>query len=162
MHSPSVRCIPLPSSFCLSRSPLALRRLVGRRRPKPGAGAEAFAGLFAGDEHPPGTSTPSLLFPSLPFPSLMLCEAEHRNPNLKLFSYLTSLLTSKFLQKLLGVHVLTSIFCKTCWVYKCTTMPFTGSAPAFIVRLLGVRPSCCPPSRAFAAVRAQKIQLPKK
>ncbi|XP_066366306.1 uncharacterized protein [Miscanthus floridulus] len=41
-------------------------------------------------------------------------------------------------------------------------MPFTGSAPAFIVRLLGVRPSCCPPSRAFAAVRAQKIQLPKK
>ncbi|WVZ53419.1 hypothetical protein U9M48_004364 [Paspalum notatum var. saurae] len=28
--------------------------------------------------------------------------------------------------------------------------------------LVGIRPSCCPPSRAFAAVRAQKIQLPKK
>ncbi|XP_066338450.1 monosaccharide-sensing protein 2-like isoform X1 [Miscanthus floridulus] len=54
--SPSVRCIciPLPSSFCLSlaRYPLALRRLSGRRRPRPGA--EAFVGLFAGDEHPPG------------------------------------------------------------------------------------------------------------
>jgi hypothetical protein len=65
MYSPSVRCIPLPSSsFSLSLAPpLALRRLVGRRRPKPGAGAGAFAGLFAGDEHPPGTSTPSLPFP---------------------------------------------------------------------------------------------------
>jgi hypothetical protein len=39
----------------------------------------------------------------------MLCEAEHRNPNLKLFSYLTSLLTSKILQKLLGVHVYTYV-----------------------------------------------------
>jgi hypothetical protein len=39
----------------------------------------------------------------------MLCEAEHRNPNLKLFSYLTILLTSKFLQKLLGVHVYTHV-----------------------------------------------------
>jgi hypothetical protein len=38
----------------------------------------------------------------------MPCEEEHRNPNLKLFSYLmTSLLTSKFLQKLLVVHVYT-------------------------------------------------------
>jgi hypothetical protein len=80
--------------------PLALRRLVGRRRrPKPGA--EALVGLFAVDEHPPGTPTPSLLFPSL--------QAEHRNPNLKLFSYLTNLLTSKFLQKLLGVHVYTHV-----------------------------------------------------
>ncbi|PWZ56517.1 hypothetical protein Zm00014a_016286 [Zea mays] len=32
-------------------------------------------------------------FFSLPF---ILFEAEHRNPNLKLFSYLTTLLTSKF------------------------------------------------------------------
>ncbi|CAN6245983.1 unnamed protein product [Urochloa humidicola] len=30
------------------------------------------------------------------------------------------------------------------------------------LRLVGIRPSCCPPSRAFAAVTAQKIQLPKK
>jgi hypothetical protein len=65
----------------------------------------------------PATSThqvlPPLLFPSLPF---MLCEGEHLNPNQKLFSYLTSLLTSKFLQK--------NIWC-TCvhpW-------PFTGSGP---------------------------------
>ena len=88
--------------FCLSpRPPLALRRLVGRRRhrrrrPKPGA--EAFVGLFAGNEHPPGTPTPSLPF--------MLCEAEHRNPNLMLSRYLT-ILTSKLLQKLLVVHVYT-------------------------------------------------------
>jgi hypothetical protein len=44
----------------------------------------------------------------------MLCEGEHRNPNLMLSSYLTSLLTSKLLQKLLGPMCLT---------------PFTGSAP---------------------------------
>ena len=56
----------------------------------------------------PATSTHQVL-PHLLFPSLMLCEAEHRNPNLKLFSYLTSLLTSKFLQKLLGVHVYTHV-----------------------------------------------------
>jgi hypothetical protein len=37
----------------------------------------------------------------------MPCEADHRNPNLKLFSFLTILLTSKLLQKLLGVHVYT-------------------------------------------------------
>uniref|UniRef100_K3YTP2 RNA-binding S4 domain-containing protein n=4 Tax=Setaria TaxID=4554 RepID=K3YTP2_SETIT len=30
------------------------------------------------------------------------------------------------------------------------------------LRLVGIRPSCYPPSRAFAAVRAQKIQLPRK
>lgn len=41
-------------------------------------------------------------------------------------------------------------------------MPFSRPAVGFLVRLVGVRPSCCPPSRAFAAVRAQKIQLPKK
>jgi hypothetical protein len=74
---------PLPSaaflracSVCLSRPPLALRRLVGRcRRRRLNPGVEAFVGLLAVDEHPPGT-----LAPSLPF---MLCEAEHRNPNLK-------------------------------------------------------------------------------
>jgi hypothetical protein len=33
-----------------------------RRRPKPGA--DALVGLFIGDEHPPGTPTPSLRFPS--------------------------------------------------------------------------------------------------
>lgn len=74
---------PLPSaaflracSVCFSRPPLALRRLVGRcRRRRLNPGVEAFVGLLAVDEHPPGT-----LAPSLPF---MLCEAEHRNPNLK-------------------------------------------------------------------------------
>jgi hypothetical protein len=105
---PSLRPLPFrvrsPAAFCLSPScpplalrrlvgpPLALRRQVGRRRRKPGA--EAFVGLLAGDEHPLGIPTPSLPF--------MLCEAEHRNPNLKLFSYLTSLLTYKFLQKFTG------------------------------------------------------------
>ena len=39
----------------------------------------------------------------------MLCEAVHRNPNLKLFSYSTSFLASKFSQKLLGVHVYTHV-----------------------------------------------------
>ncbi|KAG2556580.1 hypothetical protein PVAP13_8NG197500 [Panicum virgatum] len=35
--------------------------------------------------------------------------------------------------------------------------------PCFMLPLLsGIRASCSPPSRAFAAVRAQKIQLPKK
>ena len=75
---------PLPS---LTSAWYSRRR---RRRPKPGA--EAFVGLFAGDEHPPGTPTPSFPFPSC-------CAAEHRNPNQKLFSYSTSLLTSKFCQK---------------------------------------------------------------
>ena len=56
----------------------------------------------------PVTSTHQVL-PPLLFPSLMLCEAEHRNPNLKLFSYLTSLLTLKFLKK-------------KYWVYMCTPM----------------------------------------
>ena len=56
------RCIP-PRAFCvrLSRHRLALRRLVGRRRPKPGA--EVFVGHFAGDKHPPGTPTRSLPCP---------------------------------------------------------------------------------------------------
>jgi hypothetical protein len=39
----------------------------------------------------------------------MLCKAEHRKPNLKLFSYMTVLLTPKFLKKLLGVHVYTHV-----------------------------------------------------
>ena len=117
--SPSAR-FP-PSLLSLSRSPLAPRRLLGRRRRRPRPGAEAFLGLFAGDEHPPGTS-----IPSLPFPSLMLCEAEHRNPNLKLFSYLTILLTSKFLQKLLGVHVYTHV---PLLDPPCIPMSFTVSAP---------------------------------
>uniref|UniRef100_A0A0D9WT30 RNA-binding S4 domain-containing protein n=2 Tax=Leersia perrieri TaxID=77586 RepID=A0A0D9WT30_9ORYZ len=30
------------------------------------------------------------------------------------------------------------------------------------LRLVGVRPTCCSPSREFAAVRPQKLQLPKK
>jgi hypothetical protein len=38
--------------------------LVGRRRRRPKPAPEAFVGLFAGDEHPPGTPTPSLPFPS--------------------------------------------------------------------------------------------------
>ncbi|KAF0895267.1 hypothetical protein E2562_008592 [Oryza meyeriana var. granulata] len=32
----------------------------------------------------------------------------------------------------------------------------------FSVRLVGFRPTCCSPSREFAAVRSQKLQLPKK
>jgi hypothetical protein len=64
---------------CLARPPLALRRLVGSRcRPKPGA--EASVGLSAGHEHAPGA-------PTLPLP-FTLREAERRNPNLKVFSYL--------------------------------------------------------------------------
>ena len=63
------------------RSPLALRRLVGRRRRRrPTPGAEAFVSIFAGDEHPLG-----IPIPCLPF---LLCEADHSNPNLKLFGYL--------------------------------------------------------------------------
>ena len=70
-------------SDCLSRPTLALRDsddwwAVAALKP----GAEAFVGLFAGDEHPTRYTHP---FSSFPF---MLCEAEHRNPNLKLFSYL--------------------------------------------------------------------------
>jgi hypothetical protein len=61
---------------------LSLRRLGGLPPPPPPPptpGTEAFAGLFAGDEHPPlGIPTPSL--PFLP------CETEHPNP--KLFGYL--------------------------------------------------------------------------
>jgi hypothetical protein len=50
---------PLPARFIPPRGYSQSRR----RRPKPGA--EAFVGLFfAGDEHPPGTPTPSLPFPS--------------------------------------------------------------------------------------------------
>jgi len=76
------RCIP-PRAFCVSLSPPSRSPATGgprprRRRPKPGA--EAFVGFFAGDEQPPGTPTPFLPF--------ILCEAEDRNPKLKLFSYL--------------------------------------------------------------------------
>jgi hypothetical protein len=90
---PAVRRIPIRSGFSVSlardlalrrlvfRSPLALRRLVGRRRRRrPTPGAEAFVSIFAGDEHPLG-----IPIPCLPF---LLCEAEHSNPNLKLFGYL--------------------------------------------------------------------------
>ena len=83
--TPSVRT-PQPAAFlrvlfCLSLSPPSRSPTTGgpppssprrRRRPKPGA--EAFSGLFTGNEHPPGTPTPSLPF--------RLCEAEHRNPSL--------------------------------------------------------------------------------
>jgi hypothetical protein len=54
---------PSPACSVLSLSlSLSLRRLgVGyRRRPTPGA--EAFVGLFSGDEHPSGIPTPSLPF----------------------------------------------------------------------------------------------------
>jgi hypothetical protein len=70
------------------------RRRRRRRRPTPGA--EAFFGLFAGDEHLPGIPDPSL--------PLRLCETEHPNPNLRLFGYLmpTNFEQSNFLQRLSG------------------------------------------------------------
>ena len=104
-----ITCIPIPSAappcsatraFCLPLSPpLALRRLVA-------AAASVLSQVLRLQlVSSPATSTHQVLPP---------LQAVHRNPNLKLFSYLTSLLTSKFLQKLLGVH----------------PCPFTGSAPA--------------------------------
>jgi hypothetical protein len=60
VDSRSVRCIPT-RPLHLSR-PLSLSAARRRRRPKPGA--EALVGLFAGEEHPPGTPSPSVPFPS--------------------------------------------------------------------------------------------------
>jgi hypothetical protein len=89
---PAVRRIPLPftqraflslsalvlispsDDWCLA--PLALRRLVRRRR-HPTPAAEAFVCLIAGDEHPPGIP---MLFSSLP-----AVRSRALNPNLKLF-----------------------------------------------------------------------------
>ena len=99
----SVRCIPLPSSFCLSLSPFSLSDDWWAA-----AALSQVQVLRLSLVSSPATSTHQVL-PPLLFPSLMLCEAEHRNPNLKLFSYLTRLLTSKFLQKLSGVHVYTHV-----------------------------------------------------
>ena len=114
--------LPLPSTACLFPP-----RSVSLSRSLPSRSDDCWAAAALGQVlrlslvSSPATSTQQVL-PPLLFPSLMLCEAEHRNPNLKLFSYLTSLLTSKFLQKLLGVHVYTHV-------------PFTGSAPAVLALL---------------------------
>ena len=64
-----ITCNPLPSAAAslLVRSvcglPVSPPLALGRRRRRPKPGAEALVGLFAGDEHPPGTPTPSLPFP---------------------------------------------------------------------------------------------------
>jgi hypothetical protein len=81
-------CIPHPSAaFLLSRSPRSQTTVAAAAALS--QGAEAFVGLFAGSEHPPGTLTPSLPFPSLPFPSLhavrscepsLLCGATRAEP----------------------------------------------------------------------------------
>ena len=70
---------------------------MGRRRRRPTLAAEAFVGLFVGDEHPPGIPTPCFAFP--------LCEAEHPNPNLKLFGYLMHPNFELFCNNYLGCHV---------------------------------------------------------
>jgi hypothetical protein len=66
VRSPSESPLSLSDDWCLA--PLALRRLVNRRRRRhPTPGAEAFVSLFTGDEHPPGIPIPFLL-----------CEAKHQ------------------------------------------------------------------------------------
>ena len=88
------------------------RRL--RRRPSPGA--EAFVGIFAGDEHPPGIPTPSLPF--------LLCETEHPNPNLNLFGYLMST-SFEIFAKIIGC-----------------TCPFTGSALVLVLTVAATSRYC--------------------
>jgi len=61
---------------CAARS-LSLAPSYRRRRST--AGAEAFIGLFAGEEHTPGIPTPSLPFPP--------CETEPQTLDLKLLAY---------------------------------------------------------------------------
>ena len=73
-HEPA--CRVRFSASPLSRAPTT--GVAAAAAPTPGA--EAFAGLVAGDKHPPGIPTPSLPF--------LLCEAEDPNPNLRLFGYL--------------------------------------------------------------------------
>ena len=75
-QSPSAASV-IPFTFTRLRSLCATTGwAVGyrrhRRRPTPGA--EAFVGLFAGDELPPGIATPSLPF--------LLCETDNPNPSL--------------------------------------------------------------------------------
>jgi len=61
---PAVAAFPLPPPNNPFRPlPSLSSAWYSRRRRRPKPGAEAFVGLFAGDEHPPGTPTPSLPFP---------------------------------------------------------------------------------------------------